>query len=84
MTKTVREHFSVMDIVKLVGAVAVAIGGGAVVNTSSEPNERIAVLETKVDALAMGIPELMSQNREIIKSLDSLKIIIRLDVDREK
>lgn len=79
--KTVAEHFTLFDILKLMGAIGVAIGGGAVVNSSSEPNERIAILETRVEALNDALPLILAGQREMIRSLDSIKIVLRYDVE---
>jgi hypothetical protein len=84
MPKPIAEHFTLFDILKLIGAIGVAIGGGAVVNSSSEPNERIAVLETRVEQLNDALPLILAGQREMIRSLDSIKVVMRYHVENDR
>lgn len=52
------KRYSIDDIVKIAVSVMIAIGGGQVINTASAPNERLAVVETKVQTVEQSIPKM--------------------------
>lgn len=59
-------------------AVSLAVGGGQVINSSSQPNERIAVLEVEVKSVKEMLPQIMAKLEVIKQTQDSILIVTRL------
>lgn len=84
MPKKIAEHFNWENLIKAV----LIFGGftGVTSVTSSEPElvERLTVLETRQDPLMGAIEENTKQMRILIKSSDSLSIIVKMHIEQDK
>lgn len=84
MPKKITEHFNWENLIKAV----LIFGGftGVTSVTSSEPElvERLTVLETRQDPLMGAIEENTKQMRILIKSSDSLSIIVKMHIEQDK
>lgn len=84
MPKKLAEHFNWENLIKAV----LIFGGftGVTSVTSSEPeiNSRLAVVETRIDPLMGAIEENTKQMRILIKSNDSLSIIVKMHIEKDK
>ena len=73
---TANNKADMMEIVKILSIIIASIVGSNAVNSSSAPNERIAILETKAHAIETALPEIMKTIREIDKKQDSLIVTL--------
>ena len=79
---TTNNKADMMEIVKILSIIIASIVGSNAVSSSSAPNERIAILETKAHAIETALPEIMKTIREIDKKQDSL--IVTLNMRKSK
>lgn len=77
-----RKRFDLIEVLKIVGIIVASISGTTVVNSSAEPNERTAVIEVKLEALEADFPRIIENQTHMQKTLDSLVIMMRKDMDR--
>jgi hypothetical protein len=66
------------DTLRLLAVAITSITGAGIVNSSGEPNERIAVLEIEVRQFKDALPEIRNSLHQIEKKQDSILITMEM------
>jgi len=84
MPKTIKEHFTLAELVKTIIIVSSTFGLTAVSSDAPAINERVVVLETRIDPIAESLNEINKQLARIQKTQDSTNVIIMMHINSDK
>ena len=72
------KSFDMIEVIKLVGIIGAAVGGSTAISSSATPsNERVAVLEVKVESLEASSKKILDGQETVARKVDSLIIELR-------
>ena len=81
MPKTIKEHFTIAEFVKAIIIIGTAFGATSVSSNDTVLESRVAVLESRIDPMIEVIKENTTTMRTLIKTTDSLNIIIKMHIE---
>lgn len=84
MTTTTKKKIDYVEVLKYIGIIITSLTGATVINSSgSESIEtQMAIIEVKQEAMEKDFPRIMDNQTKMQKTLDSLVIMMRDDMDR--
>ena len=68
--------YTIDDWVRIAIAAFIGISGGQAINVASQPNERIAVLETEMKSVKTTLPKMDDKLGALDNKIDSLLVMV--------
>lgn len=82
--KSMKEHFTLAEIIKNLVLISTALGLTAVSSDAPAISERVIVLETRMDPMLESMEDNTKLLRAILKTQDSLVIVIRNHTEKDR
>jgi len=84
MTTTPKKKIDIVEVLKYIGIIITSLTATTVVNSSGNESveTQIAIIEVKQEAMEKDFPRIMTAQTQMQKTLDSLVIMMRKDLNR--
>ena len=84
MTITTKKKIDYVELLKYIGIIITSLTGATVINSNGNEtiDTKIAVIEVKQESIEKDFPRIMTNQTQMQKTLDSLVIMMRHDMER--